>query len=131
MLDSASAASDTATADRPPIERRRRLTQAAKPAIGNGPPAERLRRLAEFLSREGILAESQTPAEGPRLTMFTCPYAVLTPQQKDLCEMEREAFSELVNSPVEHHRCVLDGDAVCEFQVSAQDAQPAKAGTQD
>jgi predicted ArsR family transcriptional regulator len=95
----------------------RRLAQAAKQSVGSGSPEERLHRLAEFLSGEGIPAEAEAPPEGARLTVFACPYATLSAPQKDLCELERAAFSEVVNSPVETHRCVLDGDAACEFHV--------------
>lgn len=95
-----------------------RLARAARPAVGDGPPNERVRRLATYLSREGVLAESDAVPQGQRLAVFTCPYAGLVEDHRELCEMERSAFSALIESPVRRDHCLLDGHAACEFTFS-------------
>ncbi len=110
----------------------RRIAEAAKPAVGQGPPAERIRRLADYLSHEGVMAESES--RGTRLSVFTCPYAGIVEEHREICEMEREAFSALVEQSVEQHQCMLDGHSACEFELAApngaaeaRDSKPAHA----
>jgi DeoR family suf operon transcriptional repressor len=106
-----------------------RMAEAARSSIGDGPPAERVHRLAEFLSREGVVAESAeavAPARNLRLNVFTCPYNGLAHEHPELCDMERAAFSELVASPVQRHHCMLDGDPACEFEIGDGPASPAR-----
>lgn len=100
----------------------RRVTQAARPTVGKGPAAERVQRLAEFLTREGVVAESA--ARGLKLNVFTCPYGGLAHEHREICEMERQAFSELVERPVEQQQCMLDGHAACEFKIAAEAEEP-------
>lgn len=95
-----------------------RMARAARPAVGGGPPPDRVRRLAAFLSHEGILAESDSVSHGERLAVFTCPYASIVDEHRELCEMERATFGELTESPVKQQHCMLDGHAACEFTFS-------------
>jgi predicted ArsR family transcriptional regulator len=93
----------------------RRMARDAQASVGEGPAHERLARLAGWLQAEGVRAESE--AEAGLLAVRTCPYAGLVEEHRELCDLERESFSELVGSPVEHEQCMLDGHACCEFRV--------------
>jgi predicted ArsR family transcriptional regulator len=42
-------------------------------------------------------------------------------EHRELCDLERESFSELVGSPVAQEHCMLDGHACCEFRVTESD----------
>jgi DeoR family transcriptional regulator, suf operon transcriptional repressor len=111
----------------------RRMAEAARPAVGQGVLAERVRGLGTFLSHEGVLAESGAQPQGQRLAVFTCPYAGVVEEHRELCELERAAFSELTASPVRRQHCLLDGHAACEFTFSQddgpEDGRPGPPGT--
>ncbi len=93
----------------------RRIAQNARRFVGDGSPEERLRRLAELLSREGVLAEAEGGERAVRLAVFTCPYHGVASEHREICDMERKAFSEVIGDAVALEHCVLDGHGCCEF----------------
>ena len=96
----------------------RRMVEERRRFVGEGKPVERLRRLADLLNREGVLAETRGPRADLHLAVFTCPYQGLAGEHREICEMERRTFSELVGRTVRRHQCVLDGHEHCEFSVA-------------
>lgn len=93
-----------------------RMAQNAQQFVGDGPPGERLRRLADHLSREGVLAEAETGRGAQRLTVYTCPFYGVAVAHREVCDMERAAFSTLLGDALALERCVLDGHEHCEFR---------------
>jgi predicted ArsR family transcriptional regulator len=98
----------------------RRMAEQGRRFVGEGPPVERLRRLADLLSQEGVLAETNGSPDDLRLRVFACPYRGVAHEHREVCEMERETFSELVGGAVQRHQCMLDGHERCEFSLSSQ-----------
>ncbi len=99
----------------------RRMARMSHDQVGNGPTVERLKNLAAVMERRGMLVDTAQTESGMSLTIFTCPYPELAGQHREICDMEREAVSELMGGPVELHRCMQDGDHCCEFSMSANE----------
>jgi DeoR family transcriptional regulator, suf operon transcriptional repressor len=104
----------------------RRMAQDARRFVGDGSPAERLQRLAELLSREGVLAEAETGGRAARLAVYTCPYYGVATEHREVCDMERAAFSAVIGDAVSLERCVLDGHERCEFRRGGVGAEPGR-----
>ena len=104
----------------------RRIAAQGRRFVGEGPPVERLRRLADMLSQEGVLAETSGSQNDLRLSVFTCPYRSLAHEHREVCEMERETFSDLLGGAVERNQCVLDGHERCEFSLAPKLTTDAK-----
>lgn len=71
-------------------------------------------------TRSGV---SEGPEPGlPVLAICTCPYPVLrdVAQDRSMCQLEAEIFSEALGAPVELAQCVLDGDSSCHFVPAAR-----------
>ncbi len=109
----------------------RRMAGSARPFVGQGHASDRFARLADLLSREGVLAEADRSGDELKLAVFTCPYHGVASGHREICEMEREAFSELLGDAVALDRCVLDGHPCCEFRAPAGREPPGSAGEQN
>lgn len=79
-------------------------------------PAERMQSLAEILSQRRIPVSVETSSHGPVLTEHACPYPKLAEQDRDICNVERMMFSELLGQNVELTQCRLQGGTECRFQ---------------
>ena len=79
-------------------------------------PAERMRSLAEILSQRRIPVSVETSNHGQILTEHACPYPKLAEQDRDICNVERMMFSELLGQNVELTQCRLQGGTECRFQ---------------
>lgn len=102
----------------------RRMAESQRSAVGEGPPADRLRRLAELLNRDGMMVAAEQSGSDLKLTVFTCPFRGLASEHPEVCDMEREAFSALLGGPVQLRQCMQNGQARCEFGVSAETSAP-------
>lgn len=95
-----------------------RIAERSRSAVGAGPIRQRIRRLAGALSEQGMLVESDGGEAGLRLTVYACPYSDLAAEHPQICELERETFSDLIGREVELEHCLLDGQNCCAFHVS-------------
>ena len=79
-------------------------------------PAERMQSLADILSQRRIPVSVENSIHGAILTAHACPYPKLAEQDRDICNMERMMFSELLGQNVELTQCRLQGGTECRFQ---------------
>ena len=56
----------------------------------------------------------------PVLREHWCPYYELASSDRQVCELERQVFEEVLGSQVTRTSCCLDGDACCEFEASRE-----------
>ena len=90
--------------------------------------ADRLASLAERLTRRGHLTEVHPTPEGYSLRLYSCPYHELVTTHPAICEMERSMFDALLQSRVELHQCILDGEQThCAYTVADSEGG-ARAG---
>lgn len=69
--------------------------------------------LADFLSDEGYAASINDLPIGSELCQHHCPIAHVAAEFPQLCEMETEIFSRILNTHVQRLATIAHGDGVC------------------
>ncbi len=93
-----------------------RLAEQTRDGLNDGPSDERLLQLAQRLQDEGDVVDADRQNGHLRLAVFTCPYGGQPDQHGEICELERQAFSEVVGQPVKLERRSASHPC-CEFTV--------------
>jgi DeoR family suf operon transcriptional repressor len=81
--------------------------------------AERMRSLSALLSERRVpfSVEASTRAEDiPMLVAHACPYPELAEEDRQICDLEKTLFAELLGHEIELTQCRLDGGSCCQFQ---------------
>ena len=81
------------------------------------PLATRVQELCSSLEERGLLVESELAGELPVIREHSCPYLSIAQEDSTICDIEREAFSAVLQVPVALSQCRMDGHRCCEFQV--------------
>ncbi len=111
----------------PDLNARRTLLQRVAQSLASGyareihgkTTAERMRSLIALLSERRVpfsVAPSPETNPIPMLVAHACPYPELAEQDRQICDLERTLFSELLGRPMELTQCRLDGGPSCQFQ---------------
>ena len=87
---------------------------------------ERMRSLGELLAQRRIPVSVEDLAKAVVMTAHACPYPDLAEEDRDVCNMEKKLFSELLERQIELIRCRLDGGQDCQFE--AEDPQGPHPG---
>ena len=84
--------------------------------------AERFGAVGDLMQAQDIpfeVVEPTEPGQLPILKAYACPYPDLAEQDRSICSMEKQLFSELVGETVKLDCCRLDGAVSCNFVVSS------------
>lgn len=83
---------------------------------------DRVRELSALLDRKGVMSEVEQGPAGDVIILheYNCPYHDLASVHRDVCEMERSAFSKALGTQVELSNCIQDGSNSCQFVVSSR-----------
>lgn len=78
---------------------------------------QRMQRLSELLASRNIMTDVSQSGQLPVLDICVCPYPTMTDASDDrsMCRLEEQMFSEALGVPIELSSCRLDGDASCKF----------------
>ena len=78
---------------------------------------QRMEQLSEMLAARQIASEVSREGQLPVLDVGCCPYPSLTDEsdERAMCRLEEQIFSEALGQPVELSSCRLDGDQCCQF----------------
>lgn len=91
---------------------------------------DRVRELSLLLDRRGIRAAVEDADGVIILHEYNCPYHDLSSVHRDVCEMERDTFSQVLGVEVALGNCIHDGHNSCQFLVSkGQASQRRTAGS--
>jgi predicted ArsR family transcriptional regulator len=93
----------------------RRLAGMYSQAVEGESLTERMRSLAELFSERHIPFAVENEAGLPILTALACPYPDLAEQDRDVCSMERDLFTEVLGEDLRIDQCRLDGGKCCQF----------------
>ncbi len=85
--------------------------------------------LAEALTSAGYAASTRDVGSGVQLCQHHCPVAHVASEFPQLCEAEREAFAELLGTPVQRLATIANGDPVCTTHVPLAGGAPGGPGT--
>lgn len=83
---------------------------------------DRVRDLSAVLNRRGIRVDLEHGEDTITLREYNCPYHEIASVHRDVCEMERSAFSQALGADVTLHDCIQDGHHSCQFVVSSRPA---------
>jgi predicted ArsR family transcriptional regulator len=106
-----------------------RLAQALASLVGGkvtgGAPDDRMRKIAAALAERNVpfvveMAESADGQSGslPVLTALACPFPDLAEEDRDICDVERRMFEQLIGTGVRLAECRLDGAHCCKFALN-------------
>ena len=91
---------------------------------------DRARELSTVLDRRGIRVDLEHGDDVIILREYNCPYHEIAAVHRDVCEMERSAFSQALGTDVTLGDCIQDGHHSCHFTVNTRPlaaAAPAPA----
>jgi predicted ArsR family transcriptional regulator len=88
---------------------------------------DRILGLSALLDRRGIRAHVEHDDDLIILHEYNCPYHDLSSVHRDVCEMERDTFAQVLGADVTLGNCMHDGHSSCQFLVSNRPAA-GKAG---
>jgi predicted ArsR family transcriptional regulator len=96
------------------------LESRYRPVVDAAPASRRVQALAEALSADGYAASATVaPAGGEQLCQHHCPVAHVAAEFPQLCEAETEAFSRLLDTPVQRLATISRGHGICTTHVTA------------
>ncbi len=81
---------------------------------------DRVRELSTVLDRRGIRVDLEQGDDVIILHEYNCPYHEIASVHRDICEMERSAFSQALGTDVTLGDCIQDGHHSCQFLVSSR-----------
>lgn len=79
---------------------------------------ERLEILKSLMQERGYHVEIHDRNGSPVLREMNCPYHDLAHDDRGICELEEEVFSQLLGVPFKLTSCCQDSNSHCEFEVS-------------
>lgn len=79
---------------------------------------ERVEILKSLMQEKGYSVDVQSRDGSPVLREMNCPYHDLANDDRTICEMEEEVFSQLLGVPFRLTSCCQDSSQHCEFEVS-------------
>ena len=77
----------------------------------------RLEFLITMLGEDGFVADWEKVEGKFILTHHTCPYQTVVFQHPEVCQVDAELISGVMESPVNRTKCILYDDHVCVFEV--------------
>lgn len=81
--------------------------------------AQRVESLRKRLESRGLMAEVTLEGDLPVIREHSCPYHAVAQVDSAICDIEQEAFAEVLGTSVELSACRLDGHRCCEFQIGS------------
>lgn len=76
---------------------------------------DRLKYLVSLLMEEGFLAEWERKNGQYILTEYSCPYYSIGHEHAEVCGLDKNLMVAVLQTPVEQHSCMLQGDECCQF----------------
>jgi predicted ArsR family transcriptional regulator len=83
---------------------------------------ERLSYLVSLLSEEGFLVKWRKDNGRYTLTEYGCPYYSVGQEHTEICGMDKSIMVTILQTPVEQHTCMLEGDECCQFTFAPETA---------
>lgn len=97
----------------------RRIVDEAPAPLPGDTIGQRAERAVEFLSAKGYVASAEKHPEGLVLKTCNCPYDALTEQNPELCNLDLQLVSVLMDTPVQRVCHMADGGSTCAYLVKA------------
>jgi DeoR family suf operon transcriptional repressor len=99
-----------------------RIVEEHRDQFDKLPFEARLTYLMDMLAEEGFLAKwekADTEAEY-KIIQYSCPYISVGAKHDEVCTLDKELIISVMQSPIDQHSCMLQGDECCEFTISSE-----------
>ncbi len=96
------------------------MLEARKGEYEDLPFEKRLDYLVDMLSEEGFMVRLEKDDGRYILTEFGCPYHSVSQEHTEVCDMDQSLMVAILQTPVEQHSCLLNGDECCQFTFSKE-----------
>ena len=77
---------------------------------------ERMEQLGQLFEERHIPFTVGRQGELPILTVYACPYPELAGDDRSICTLERQMFTQVLGTELNQTECRLDGDTCCTFE---------------
>lgn len=84
---------------------------------------ERVKALSALLDDRGIMSDTNEEADAIILHEYNCPYHDLAATHQQICEMEKDMLSQVLDADVELINRIVDGNHRCSFVVRREAAR--------
>lgn len=75
--------------------------------------------LVELLGAEGFLARWEETNGDYLLKEYNCPYQRVRQNHPEICALDKQIISSILQAPVELNSCIADGDECCTYHVKS------------
>ena len=99
------------------------LAEAYKCSINSQNPEDILEEVADSLTRDGFVFSWAKSGEKLVLNMHHCPVHYLGHKHPEVCTINRALLESLVQHPISHETCILQGDAACTYTYEVIDGR--------
>jgi predicted ArsR family transcriptional regulator len=82
------------------------------------PIEERLEIVKDLLQSEGFTMEWEHQDDGYHIREVNCPYYHVGQNHPEVCAVDQNLISNVLDVPVEKVKCILNGDSLCTYVVS-------------
>lgn len=87
---------------------------------------ERLDALISVLGDEGFLASWENEQDGEyTLTEYSCPYFMVGQEHPEICHIDWQLITTILDTSVERQTCMLNGDTNCRYHIR-EDSEAAE-----
>jgi predicted ArsR family transcriptional regulator len=77
----------------------------------------RLNYLMRLLADEGFLARWEHRGNGYRITEYSCPFLNMGQTHAEVCTLDTALIQAVLETEIEQHSCMLNGDDCCQFEL--------------
>ena len=105
-----------------------RLSQMYVGQVNGNSVRERMEQLGHLFDERRIPFNVGVQGELPILTVYACPYPELAGDDRSICNMERQMFTEVLGTKLSQTECRLDGDGCCSFEPESSDEAAMSRG---
>jgi predicted ArsR family transcriptional regulator len=96
----------------------KRLVEMYADCVQGETAAERMRSLAKLFGEREIPFVVEAKDGLPILRALACPYTGLAEEDRSICVVEKNLFSELMGEDLRLAHCRLDGQSCCTFELN-------------
>lgn len=93
------------------------IVEEHRPEFENTSLEHRLTYLVELLAEEGFLARWEKTDEGYQVIEYSCPYLSVGQRHSEVCVFDQTLITTILQTPVQQHSCMIEGDNCCHFTV--------------
>jgi predicted ArsR family transcriptional regulator len=95
------------------------ITASRQQQMAGSTIPEKIDSLVDLLGAEGFLAHWEQSNGDYVLKEYHCPYQRVRQNHPEICELDKQIISNMLQAPVELDTCIADGDDCCTYHVKS------------